>query len=252
MKNTTLGQKILLVSLAVLVLVTLFQKYIIPSFIGDDISNLTLFTGAIATLYTLIVAFIIVEVWGQFNSISKYISEEAKAITSIWNYTDYLNDSSLSKKMKEGLLSYINVASNSEKKDASQGIRSVHPSKELVGILKIIDKVTFDDNRDSAIFPNLITSFENLSSLRSERIDASTNRLPGFLKILFQSLSVIVVVFFMFQPFNDLFIALFGNLTLAILVSISYFLVEDMDNPFEGHWNVDYSPLQEAKDYIGK
>lgn len=253
MKNS-LKFKIKLVSLIAGTLLTylLVDSTLLPFIADNDLSNLSSYTGAIATIYTLIIAFIIVEVWSQFNSISTFLASESKALTSIWNYTDYLNDKKIDSKMRKALVEYVKAVTTREKDKAAIGERSKHPSKELVSILRVIDSVKFNDDRDAAVFPNLVDSFESLSSSRSERIDASTNRIPPFLSLLFQVLSVLTLLFFMFVRFESLLVGAFAIAVLSLVISTAYLLVDDMDNPFDGFWNVDYSPLLEAKEYIVK
>lgn len=124
----------------------------IPLFISD-LSGVSILVSFLGTIYTLVAAFTIVEVWGQFNTASNLLSKEAKAITSIWNYIDYLNDSTLDKSMKVALINYVQATIKHEHAEAAKGQRSNHPSAELLAIFHALDKITFNDKRDATVFP---------------------------------------------------------------------------------------------------
>lgn len=215
-----------------------------------DSANLGWFVGVLGTLYTLIAAFIIFQVWGQFNSMSRLLGLEAKAICGLWDFTDYLNDAPVGRKMNRVLDRYIEIVLTHEKADASRGIKSVHPSTELTAILKVIDSIKFDDNRDSAIFPSLINQYEELSSVRMERIEAGVTRVPLLLRLFFSLLTGGVILSFALLGFNNGWLYYFSLTVISLILIFAYLLTVDLDNPFDGFWNIDYVPLENAKKYL--
>ena len=38
----------------------------------------------------------------------------------------------------------------------------------------------------------------------------------------------------------------------ATIISLTYKIIVDLDNPFDGYWNLDYSALDHAKEHISK
>ncbi len=217
--------------------------------VGEN-SGFGWFVGILGTFYTFIAAFIIVTVWGQFNSMSAMVSREAKLLSSLWNYTDYLNDEKVSTKMKTALLAYIDKIVRSEKYDLSKGTRIVHPSTELIGILDSIDRVRFDDDRDAVAFSSLIQAYEDLSSTRSERIESGLARVPFLLKLLHGILALLLLVSIGLIGYVNIGMFLFAMVSSSLFVSMAFFLADDLDNPFEGIWNIDFSPFEHIKEYI--
>lgn len=222
------------------------------SLLITDLSGIGILVSFLGTIYTLIAAFTIVEVWGQFNNVSNLLSKEAKALTSIWNYVDYLNDAKLDKNMKNALTSYIQATIANEHADAAKGIRSLHPSDQLLGIFHVLDSVSFNDKRDAAVFPLLVTAYEELSSIRSERIDASVTRLPSLLKFFFYTLTVLLMIGFIIIGFNNLAIFIFAVIAASFITSVTYQIIFDLDNPFDGEWNIEYTPFEQSLEYISK
>jgi hypothetical protein len=253
MKNSLTSaiiKNILLPCIILVIIAWFLRTFIGADYFLKDSANFGWFLGVIGTIYTLITAFIIVQVWGQFNGLSALLGKEAKSLCSIWNFTDYLNDDKASTDMKTAIIKYIDTVITSEKTEASKCIKSVHPSGEIINILKVIDRVKFDDKRDSSIFPSLINSYEELSSVRMERIEAGVTRIPLLLKLLFIILNIFLGLSFVFLGFVNNGLYYFTVIAGAVTLSLAYFMADDLDNPFDGFWNVDFIPLENAKRYI--
>ena len=237
------------VVIAVIIGVAL-QNNVGQEYILADIGGIGWLLGVVGTIYTLVAAFTMVEVWNQFNNTSSLISREGKAITSIWNYCDYLNDPKIDRQMLSALVAYLDHAMTVEHKQAAQGMRSVQSSPEILAILHVIDQIKFNDPRDAAIFPLLAQAYEDLSTVRSDRIEASVTRLPGMIKIFFIALSFMLMVSYILVGYvhPPLFIVhtIFG----ASIISLTYKIILDLDNPFDGYWNLDYSALTQVKAHI--
>ena len=90
-------KNIILPSATLVIIAWFLRTFIGVDYFLKDSANFGWFLGVIGTIYTLITAFIIVQVWGQFNGLSTLLGKEAKCICSLWNFTDYLNDNQASR-----------------------------------------------------------------------------------------------------------------------------------------------------------
>lgn len=228
------------------------QSIIGKEYFLDDIGGIGWLLGVVGTIYTLVAAFTMVEVWNQFNNTSNLISREAKAIITIWNYTDYLNDKDLDVKMQKCLTEYLRESMTVEHKQAAKGIRSEQSSSTLINILKVIDKVKFDDPKDAAIFPLLTQAYEDLATIRSDRLEAGVTRLPGMIRIFFIALSVMLMVSYILVGYIHLPLYIIHTVFGATIISLTYKIIIDLDNPFDGYWNLDYSAFTNAREHIAR
>ncbi|PIR99157.1 hypothetical protein COT87_01000 [Candidatus Collierbacteria bacterium CG10_big_fil_rev_8_21_14_0_10_44_9] len=239
-----------IVSLLVTIPLALFvRSYAGASTLLTDINGVGWLVGVLGTIYTFVAAFTVVEVWSQFNGVTALIAKEAKAVTSIWNYVDYLNDTKVDKKMQKVLVAYL-LQAEGEKVDAASGVRSPHPSIELMQIFHVMDTIRFDDKRDVTVFPLLVAAYEELSSVRSERIGAGTARIPSPLRIFFTILSVLLLSTFILLGFVSTSLYIYNIALVTIIISYAHTLILDLDNPFVGIWNVDYTAFVQTKKYI--
>lgn len=230
----------------------LLQFIVGKEYFIEDIGGIGWLLGVVGTIYTLVAAFTMVEVWNQFNNTSTLISREAKAIISIWNYTDYLNDKDIDQKMQKHLTGYLSRSMNIEHAQASKGIRSPQSSPELLSILKVIDQVKFDDKKDVAVFPLLTQAYEELATIRSDRLEAGITRLPAMIKTFFISLSLMLMVSYILVGYVHLPLYIIHTVFGASIISLTYKIILDLDNPFDGYWNLNYSALTQAKEHIAR
>jgi hypothetical protein len=228
----------------------ILQTFVGREYFMEDIGGIGWLLGVVGTIYTLVAAFTMVEVWNQFNNTSNLISREAKTIVSLWNYTDYLNDKNLDKMMQQSLLDYLNKVMDTEYKEAAQGIRSAQSTKELLNIMKVIDQIKFNDQKDAAVFPLLSQTYEDLATIRSDRLEAGVTRLPGMIRIFFIALSIMLMVSYILVGYVHLPLYIIHTVFGATIISLTYKIILDLDNPFDGYWNLDYSVLTHAKNHI--
>lgn len=252
MNYKTLHNQLIKVIFAILL--TLIIGYILRLLFNqillEDEASVGWFFGVFGTFYTLITAFILVTVWTQYTSFEKLLAVEAKNISAIWNLTDYLNDKKVSQKMKGVLLKYIDSTVDKEMQEHTRGNKVDHPSRELVSILEVIDKINFDDKRDASIFQSIINAYEELSTSRAERIEHSVTRIPPILKLFFLLVSVLFVVIYMVHGFNNLYLYLFTLAVLTFIVKFSYIIITDLDNPFKGIWNISLESFINCRNFI--
>ena len=152
--------------------------------------------------------------------------------------------------MRKALISYLDRAMIYEHAQASKTVRSTQSSPEFLTILKIIDHIKFDDKRDASIFPILTQAYEELSTIRSDRIEAGVTRLPAMIKIFFVSLSLMLMASYILVGYVHLPLYIIHTIFGASIISITYKIIIDLDNPFDGFWNLNYTALNQAKDHI--
>jgi len=89
-----------------------------------------------------------------------------------------------------------------------------------------------------------------LSSVRSERIEAGTARIPSPLRILFTVLSVLLLSTFILLGFVSTSLYIYNIALVTIIINYAHTLILDLDKPFVGIWNVDYTAFTQTKKYI--
>lgn len=217
-----------------------------------DAGNLGWIIGVIGTIYTLIAAFVLFGVWNQYNALDELIIKEARVLAGLWNYTDYFNDRKLDKQMKTNLLSYIDKAVQKEISclAANQPVKNYSP--ELIDINQTIDAIKFNDGRDATVYPVMIELYKNLVEVRQERNSAGVTRLPFSMKILFIVLSLLLIFCALILGFNNNLMYIFSLAFTVTAVDLIYEVIQDMDNPFGGLFELKPTAFEETKEYISR
>jgi len=215
-----------------------------------DVGSLGAFVTAFGTLYGIITAFIVVEVWSEFNKISELIDREAIGLERLFRLTLYFRDPKLTKRMKDAIAGYANIIIKSKFKNLAQNERNVESGKAFRKIAALIRDVKFDDDHDSIVFNSVVEQYGRVSETRTERLNKSLARLPPFLDAFLYVSSFFMLLFFVIMPYTNIAygLVMVGTLTFLIVTVIQ--LIRDLDNPFAGYWNITPEPFERALKHI--
>ena len=216
----------------------------------SDVGGLSTFIGAFATLFGLLSAFVVFEVWGQYNKTTLYVDKEAAGLERLYRLTLYFRDKKLTEKMEKAISKYANMIIDGKFNKLSQGVRNTENGLAFREISKVIQEIKFDDNHDEIIFDHIVSHYGDLSEMRTERINQSLARLPSLLKMFLYIASAFVVTCLAIMPFANVYYSVFAVFCMTFVIVMIYFLIEDLDNPFVGNWNITPEPFERALKHI--
>lgn len=216
----------------------------------DDTGGLSIFITSFGTIYGIIVGFIVIEVWTQKNNIQKLLEKEAKDIEGLYFLVHYFNDTELEKKLKKRLLKYVNVILKLRFDDMSATVRNQKIDKIFMNISRLFDGIKFDEEQDPIIFEQMLNQFKELKDTRTERIRESLIRLPTPIQLFILLGSFVMVLAMIVTPFSNQLLAVCSVLSLTFFVVFVQQIINDLDNPFVGYWNVDFEPLHDVKNKL--
>jgi hypothetical protein len=125
----------------------------------------------------------------------------------------------------------------------SRGEETERTDRLFAGVLSSVIESRPSDQSEKPGYEDLIEIVKRASAHRDERLAISAKRIPRTL-LLFVSLNAVTIVSLLILfPFHNLAL---GALSIAIgasLLLFAHFVLTDLDNPFEGTWNVSNQPL---------
>lgn len=216
----------------------------------SDVSGLSAFVTVFGTLYGIMAAFVVFEVWNQYNTTSQLIDKEAQGLERLFRLALYFRDDKFTKKMKAAIKNYADLVIADKFRGLGSGQRNNNMSKSFRKISELIRDVKFDDDHDSIVFDHVVNHYGQLGLTRTERINQSLTRLPTLLKVFLYSSSAFALITFIFMPFSDIYYGFLATGFLAFILAMVFQLVEDLDNPFVGHWNITVEPFERALKHI--
>lgn len=216
----------------------------------DDVSGLGSFLSVFGTLYGILAAFVVFEVWSQYNRISALIEKEAQALEQLFRLSLYFRDDTLVTRMKAGIREYATHIIHGKFQMLAKGERNVQSGLALRKISEVIRDIEFDDDHDSIVFDQIVEHYGQVAQLRTERTNQSRNRLPRFLKLFIYLASLFALITFLFMPFSNPYYGLLSVFVIGFLQAMVFQLIEELDNPFVGQMQLTPAPFERALKHI--
>ncbi|MEK6964015.1 MAG: DUF4239 domain-containing protein [Nanoarchaeota archaeon] len=239
----------LIFSLVFIGITYLLRLYLRTDTLIADASGLGLFTSIFGTLYGILMAFIIFEVWAQFNKTSQLFDTEAVGLERLYRLTLYFRKPSLSLEMKAAIKKYIEAVSLDFNK-LRLGERGKMSGKIFRELSKVIRTINIKTDREKIVFQRMMESYGHLTDVRVERISQSLTRLPTLLKVFLYLSSFFVLLTFLVMPFASLMYSLLSTGMFSFILAMIFQIVEDLDNPFTGFWSLTPEPYERTLKHI--
>jgi hypothetical protein len=228
----------------------LARTYLYTDLFLADVGGLSAFLSVFGTLYGILAAFVVFEVWNQYNHISELIDKEAQGLEQLYRLTIYFRDDALLAKMKSAIKDYAGKVIQGKFQRLGSGVRNVETGLAIRKISEIIKDIEFNDEHDSIIFDQIVKHYGTLTQTRTERTNQSLARLPVLLKTFIYLASAFALITFIFMPFSTPYYAYLSVMVIAFLQAMIFHIIEDLDNPFIGHWNLTPEPFERALKHI--
>lgn len=232
----------------------IFGRYFLVTFLGFDRfldrSEVQSFLSTFGTLYGIMTAFVIVQVWQAYNKNKELIEKEALGLERLYRLTLYFRDQELTKQMFRIIREYAKFMIKNRFKNLSSGNRSAEAGRIFRKFATVIKDIKFDDDHDSIVFHHVVDHFGRLSETRSERIKQSLSRLPDILRLFLYLTSFIVLGTFILIPSTGLFYWYFAVGLFGFILGMIFQLVEGLNNPFSGHFVLTPEPFERTLKHI--
>lgn len=202
-------------------------------------------------VYAVLLAFVVFVVWSQFNEVRSLVDREANEVQDLHRTVGGLPDT-LREPVQAAIVRYVRTVLADEwpAMDHCHEVRFDGASRMLEtswSALCAFDPLT-DTHR--ALYTEALGRFNDLSDTRSLRRSAASTRIPLALRMLLYSGATVVVgsmYLFAVRSF-----AVHAIITGALAGSLSHvlYVIEDLDRPFGGDWQVSRAAWERAARYV--
>ena len=206
--------------------------------------------SAVALLYSLILAFVIVAVWEDYNDLNKTIEAETDKLNSILAHTGNLPDN-LKEIVGKSIFDYCDQVVNKEWQ--MQQTKTEYPSAIPVLRQQLLN-IQPDNEMQKRVFDVVDEDLSSVSDLHRERLAHTRSQMP---QLIWQILKAGTIILILFSYFLQVSSVKLKRLYLAFLVtsiSMCMFLVYSLDHPFDAQEGVSNQPYrnvqQEIKTYL--
>lgn len=196
----------------------------------------------VGTLYSVVYAFATYVIWGQFAAVENEILKESGALKDLILFSRGLKEASRDALVR-AVRAYARAVSESEWGGLSRGGDLERTEKLFASIIASVTEAKPADEFERHTYDHLVEMANQASRHRDERLALSAKRIPRTL-LLFVTLTALTILFLLLlYPFHNLAMGLIATALAAMLLFLAHFVLTDLDNPFEGTWNVSSQPF---------
>jgi hypothetical protein len=239
----TRSRGIRLMALAALVYVVLRYAGFHALF-ANDAEGIGALLQIIGTLYSVVYAFATYVIWGQFAAVENEILKESGALKDLILFSKGLKEA-VRDPMVRAVRAYARGVVESEWGTLSRGEGTERTDKLFAGIISSATEVKPENDAEFRVHERLLEIANQASAHRDERLALSAKRIPRTL-LLFVTLTALTILFLLFFfPFRNLALGAISVALTTMLLYFAHFVLTDLDNPFEGTWNVNNQPFDD-------
>jgi len=198
----------------------------------------------IGTLYSVIYAFATYVIWGQFAAVENEIVKEVGALKDLILFSKQMKESTRDPIVRN-VRAYARTVAETEWGMLSRAEDTEKTDKLFAAVISSVLEVVPENEAEQRIHARLLEIANQASAHRDERLAVSAKRMPRTL-LLFVTLTAMTILFLLFFfPFSNLALGIIAVALATMLLFFAHFVLTDLDNPFEGTWNVNAEPFHE-------
>ena len=210
--------------------------------------SLGTFVQTLGGIYAVLLAFVVIVVWGQFNDARSYIDREANALVDLHRTASGLPAHSRAVIQKQ-LREYVDEVIKYEW--AAMAKRELPTIERIGGILDhvwtAIHTCEPRNECQQAMYSEVLSRFNDLTEHRTNRLNISATRVPIALNVLLYTGAVIMIGAVYLLAFDRFWLHALVTGLMAGAVAHILFLIYDLDHEFDGDWQVEKNPFVRAR-----
>jgi Protein of unknown function (DUF4239) len=218
----------------------------------EDEEHNILVTGmfaAVSLIYTVLLAFLIISVWGNYTVASQAVSDEAAALVTVARNAEVLPEP-LRGEVLDGLHNYTAYVMSREWDMMRQGVNEEKfVSKQAVDATNNL-WVIYRKIPSSAVSAEMLRSMDQLSEQRVVRLMASQDSLPQVFWFVLIIDAVMTIGFSFILRVKDVRLHMAMVLLLTCSLTLCLWLILLVNDPFVGSVQISSEPFRYASDVI--
>lgn len=232
------------------------KHYVQYEGIFEDVAAWSAFFSVFGIVYAIVAGFLLITVLTKYSDLSLAIENELNAIETVRDFLIYLSDknSEAAINIKGALSHYSSSLLDKEWPEMSDPHTPMDSdtSEELYEIMRKSKEISVGTESDAAALTAIIENISDITKLRTRRIALANEKLPPRLKILMIFMSLVLIAAFMLLGVKNIYTHVTILVSLSTAIHLLYMVIEDLDHPFYGIWNISRLPLEELANRFSK
>lgn len=205
--------------------------------------------GVMGAVYAVLLAFVVVAVWDQFEDANAMVAREANQLSDLSRMAQGFPPA-VSQRVQESLKNYARIAVEEEWPMMARGEEGRQTQQAIEGLWQTYREVEPQTGRENALYGASLDRLNELSDSRRSRLHASQNDLPLIVRVLLWGGGLMTLCFTYFFGVKSVRSQALMTAALTVVLSFVLFLIVALDNPFHGSVRVSPAPLERARQII--
>jgi hypothetical protein len=201
--------------------------------------------SVIGVLYAVLLAFLVVAVWQNYNATETAVRNEAKAVGDLTQLSYALPEEE-GTTIRAALSDYVSEVRQNEWVSMAQGLPSKTTADALAHLTEAIFDVHAEQLRDHALFQQALHLLALIEDNRNERLDSSDGSVPPILWFVLISGGLITLGYPAFFGTSNVVAQTLMTAALAALVALTLVPALILDFPFTGQAALTSGAFDEA------
>ena len=204
--------------------------------------------STIGVIYAVMLAFVLVIVWQDFDRAQNNTVREANYFAQIYRDTVGLPEPFRSQFL-EANANYIDAVIKYEWPQMQRGDRSIEAQAAADKVWEVTGRFDPKNYREQIFFSEILRNMNEAVEMRRQRLqDAGSGLHPSLWFVLLFG-GIITVVFTFFFGSKNLYAQLTMTTLLAVLIVLILFTILLMDFPYSGDLSIPVTPFQQVLEY---
>jgi hypothetical protein len=212
---------------------------------SNEVGN---YLQTVGGIYAVLLAFVVYVVWGQFNEARGYLDREATALVDLHRTASALPSLSRTE-IQRGLRTYVDAVLRDEWPAMARGDEATidRVGELLEHVWIAIHACRPCNDCQHTVYGEVLSRFNQLTDLRTSRLSSSRARIPVAMTILLYNGAFLTVGSVYLLAFDQLWLHAIVTAALAGAIAHILFLIRDLDDAFDGDWQVAKAPFERAR-----
>jgi len=205
----------------------------------------------LGTIYAVLLAFVVIAVWQQFNDARSAVEREANEVLDLFRTASGFSEPARGE-LRGQLQTYVSAVLEREWAAMARGENGVFEEVWSVfdRVAEVLHRCDPEAEREISLYCEALTRLNDLSDVRAVRLTTSRMKIPLALWILlYIGAAVTVGSMYLFAVSSFGIHALMTG-ALAGAVSHVLYVIADLDDAFAGDWQVPREPFERVRAHM--
>lgn len=190
--------------------------------------------GGIVAVYSILLAFIVVIVWEQYQNTGDRIQEESSKVFNLYRASYAFPDSTTGKRIRSTVIDYVNSVVVNEFPAMEHDTTSVITQKYYNKVWDMVYAIRPATDNEKTWYSSMVESVNQFGEARIIRISDIDPSLPPLMWQILLAGGIIIIIFAMLFKTEDDWTHYVKILLFSIVIVFNLMLVYLLDHPYKG------------------